>query len=73
MNPDSLVTIIEIVGMILLVVVSAFCSSAEMALFSLSRPKILSYKDDPSPVKRRIGQLMANSPRTLITIIFTLF
>ena len=31
---------------------------------------MLSYKDDPSPVKRRIWQLMSGQHRTLITIIF---
>ncbi len=70
MNPDSFVIILEICAMVLLVVVSAFCSSAEMSLFSLSRPKILSYREDPSPVRRRIWQLMSGQHRTLITIIF---
>lgn len=70
MNPASFVTIVEICAMVLLVAVSAFCSSAEMSLFSLSRPKVLSYKDDPSPVRRRIWQLMSGQHKTLITIIF---
>ncbi len=70
MNPASFVITIEICAMVLLVVVSAFCSSAEMSLFSLSRPKVLSYKDDPSSVKRRIWQLMSGQHKTLITIIF---
>ena len=56
--------------MILLIGVSAFCSSAEMALFSLSRPKVLSYKDSPVPVRRLIWKLMDSQSRTLITIIF---
>ena len=61
--------VLELAVMVLLIGVSAFCSSAEMALFSLSHPKVLSYKDSPVPVRRLIWKLMDSQSRTLITII----
>ena len=70
MGSDSIAMILQLAVMILLIGVSAFCSSAEMALFSLSRPKVLSYKDSPVPVRRLIWKLMDSQSRTLITIIF---
>lgn len=70
MGSDSIAMALELAVMILLIGVSAFCSSAEMALFSLSRPKVLSYKDSPVPVRRLIWKLMDSQSRTLITIIF---
>lgn len=60
----------EILLLILFVGISAFCSSSEMSLFSLSRAKVLSYKDSSSSVERRIYMLMTGYHRTLITIIF---
>ena len=62
--------ILQVAVLILLIGTSAFCSSAEMALFSLSRPKVLSYKDSPTAVRRLIWKLMDSQSRTLITIIF---
>ena len=70
MGSDSIAMILQLAVMILLIGVSAFCSSAEMALFSLSRPKVLSYKGSPVPVRRLIWKLMDSQSRTLITIIF---
>ncbi|MBQ9337449.1 MAG: HlyC/CorC family transporter [Lentisphaeria bacterium] len=70
MQTETLTTILQSAALILLIAVSAFCSSAEMALFSLSRPKVLSYKDSPQPVRRLIWKLMDGQARTLITIIF---
>ena len=70
MEPDTFTIIWQLALLIALVGVSAFCSSAEMALFSLSRPKVLSYKDSPSAVRRLIWKLMNSQSRTLITIIF---
>ena len=58
MGSDSIAMVLELAVMILLIGVSAFCSSAEMALFSLSRPKVLSYKESPVPVRRLIWKLM---------------
>ena len=62
--------ILQLAVLLLLIGTSAFCSSAEMALFSLSRPKVLSYKDSPKSVQRLIWKLMDSQSRTLITIIF---
>ena len=70
MGSDSLMMILQVAVLILLIGTSAFCSSAEMALFSLSRPKVLSYKDSPVAVRRLIWKLMNSQSRTLITIIF---
>lgn len=70
MDSASLVLIFEILLLILFVGISAFCSSSEMSLFSLSRAKVLSYKDSSSSVERRIYMLMTGYHRTLITIIF---
>ena len=70
MDPDSLMMILQVGVLLLLICTSAFCSSAEMALFSLSRPKVLSYKDSPKAVQRLIWKLMDSQSRTLITIIF---
>ena len=58
MDSASLVLIFEILLLILFVGISAFCSSSEMSLFSLSRAKVLSYKDSSSSVERRIYMLM---------------
>ncbi len=52
-----------------LIACSAFLSSSEIALFSLSRAKLLAYKDDPSPARRRVHWLMADYHATLISII----
>ena len=70
MGSDSITIVLQLAVLILLIGASAFCSSAEMALFSLSRPKVLSYKDSPIPVRRLIWKLMDSQSRTLITIIF---
>ena len=70
MGTMSITFILQLSAMILLVGVSAFCSSAEMALFSLSRPKVLSYQNSRKPVRRLIWKLMESQTRTLITIIF---
>ena len=40
---------LEIVLLIVLICGSAFFSSCEMSLFSLSRAKVIAYKNDPSP------------------------
>lgn len=63
------ILLLELIVFFLLLLCSAFFSSAEMALFSLSRAKVLSYRKDPSKVRRRIYFLMDDYHRTLITII----
>ena len=70
METMSIAFILELAAMILLIGISAFCSSAEMALFSLSWPKVLSYQNSRKPVRRLIWKLMESQTRTLITIIF---
>ena len=70
MNSTVVTILLQLAALILLIGVSAFCSSAEMALFSLSRPKVLSYRDSDRPVRRLIWKLMDGQSRTLITIIF---
>ena len=66
----SLTILLQLAALMILIGVSAFCSSAEMALFSISRPKVLSFRDSRKPVRRLIWKLMENQARTLITIIF---
>jgi len=70
MDPEILLLIMQCILLVILIAASAFCSSSEMALFSLNRAKILSYKDSTSAVERRIHMLMTGYRRTLITIIF---
>ena len=62
---------LEIVLLVVLICGSGFFSSCEMALFSLGRAKVMAYKDDPSPTKRRIYFLLDNYNRTLVTIILS--
>ena len=70
MDSMTVTLILQIAAIVLFISISAFCSSAEMALFSLSRPKVLSYRNSPQKVRRIIWQLMEGQHRTLITIIF---
>jgi|GEM_PF-1008985 len=70
METISITFILQLTATILLIGISAFCSSAEMALFSLSRPKVLSYQNSRKPVRKLIWKLMETQTRTLITIIF---
>lgn len=64
-----IVYIIELVILVIAITLSALFSSAEMALFSLNRAKILSYKNVQDPAKNRIWLLMDNAHLTLVTII----
>ena len=66
---DKIVFLVELILLFLCVGLSAFFSSSEMALFSLSRAKILSYKNDKNSAKRKIFLLMSDYRRTLIAII----
>ena len=70
MEPTAITILLQLAVLVLLIGVSAFCSSAEMALFSLSRPKVLSYRHSRKPVRRLIWKIMETQSRTLITIIF---
>lgn len=62
---------LELILLLILICGSAFFSSCEMALFSLSRAKVAAYKNDPSPTKRRIYFLLDNYNRTLVSIILS--
>jgi len=68
--PEPLLICLQGLLLIGLVCLSAFFSSSEIALFSLSRAKLMAYKDDPSVAKRRIHSLMSDYHGTLISIIF---
>ena len=70
MESTILTISVQVAVLLLLIGISAFCSSAEMALFSLPRPKVLSYRESKRPVQRLIWKLMNQQSRTLITIIF---
>ena len=55
---------------ILLLLGSAFFSGCETALFSLTRARLLAWKKDPSPARRRTAELMGSSyNKTLIALV----
>ncbi len=66
---NNFILLAELVLLLICITLSAFFSSAEMALFSLSRAKVLSYQNSLSSTKRKIYFLMDNYRKTLITII----
>ena len=55
--------------LLLLVALSAYFSGSETALFSLSRARLLSYQDDPSPVRKAIVKLLKSYHLTLNALI----
>lgn len=61
--------IIQIVLFVVLVVLSAFFSGSETALFSLSRARLLSYRNDSSKIRQAIVALLDDYQKTLIVII----
>ncbi len=61
--------IIEIAVLLLLVVLSAFFSGSETALFSLSRARLLGYRNDPGKIRRAIVQLLDGYQKTLIALV----
>ncbi len=66
---DKIVFLAELILLFFCIGLSAFFSSSEMALFSLSRAKIMSYKNSKSSAERKIYLLMNDYRRTLIAII----
>ncbi len=68
MNFDYVI-IIQLVLLILLVCASGFFSGSEVALFSISRPRLISYKSSNSPARRLISTLMESGNSVLVTII----
>lgn len=66
---DTAMIVVQSALLFLLVACSAFFSGSETALFSLSRARLLSYKDDPSPVRQLIARMMDSYHSTLTTLI----
>lgn len=64
-------SIIFIIILIFLLLCSAYFSSSETALFSLSAVKVKSYAHDPDPRKRLIARLILQ-PRDLLVTVFML-
>lgn len=61
--------LISLTLIILLLYASAWVSSAETALFSLSSHKVKTYEEDADPVKRLISRLLSH-PRDLLVTVF---
>ncbi|MFA7231119.1 MAG: hemolysin family protein [Victivallaceae bacterium] len=59
---------INLILLLLLVLLSAFFSGAETALFSLSRARLLSYRKDRSPTRQAIVKLLNSYHHTLIAL-----
>ena len=70
MSTSFIILCPQISGVILLVAVTGIGSGAEAALFSLSRSKVLSFRNSSDLRARRIFFLMEEQHRTLITLIF---
>lgn len=68
MFPDVKITL-QIICLLILVLLSAFFSGAETALFSLSRARLFAFEQDKSPIRRQIAALMKKYNRTLVTLI----
>jgi magnesium and cobalt exporter, CNNM family len=66
---SPLAIIIQITVLLLLIALSAFFSGSETALFSLSRARLLSYRNDPRKVRQAIVALLDSYQKTLIVII----
>lgn len=62
---------IQIVFLLIFVTMSAIFSGSETALFSLSRARLLSYKESPKQNHKAIYKLMNTYSYTLITLIFS--
>ncbi|WP_136716879.1 hemolysin family protein [Halorientalis salina] len=66
---DSLVTGIGVVFVLLLLVLSAFFSSSEIAMFSLAAHRVEALADDGVPGARTLQQLKEDPHRLLVTIL----
>ncbi|MCF6176644.1 MAG: hemolysin family protein [Victivallaceae bacterium] len=66
---SMLAIIILIAVLLLLIALSAFFSGSETALFSLSRARLLSYRNDPSKIRRAIVTLLDGYQKTLIALV----
>ena len=70
MNTDVIIVCLQIAAVILTLALTAFCSGAEAALFSLSRSRVLSFRNSSDPASRKIFLLMEEQHLTLIVLIF---
>ncbi len=61
--------VFQILLLLAFLLCSGFFSSSEVALFSLSSPKVKSYKNDPDPRKQLVAKLLASPRDLLVTII----
>ncbi len=59
----------QIIGLLLLLVVSAFFSSSETALFSLSRGRVRAMERSDRPSRRRVAELLRSPRRLLVSIL----
>ncbi|MFB6084824.1 MAG: hemolysin family protein [Halorientalis sp.] len=67
--PDSLVPVAGIVVVFLLLVLSAFFSSSEIAMFSLASHRIEALVEDGVPAAETVRDLKADPHRLLVTIL----
>ena len=61
---------VQIFLLLTFISLSAIFSGSETALFSLSRARLLSYKESPDHRRQAIHKLMSSYSYTLITLIF---
>ena len=62
---------VQIFLLLIFLSLSAIFSGSETALFSLSRARLLSYKESPDRRRKAIHKLMSSYSYTLITLIFS--
>ncbi len=65
----TLVVFLLIFFLVCLLLSSAFFSSSEVALFSLSTPKVKGYKGDDNPRKQLIARLLSSPRDLLVTLL----
>lgn len=58
----------EVCTLVGLTLASAFCSSSEVAFFSLPLQRLKSYKTDPDPRKKKCALLMSQATGLLVTV-----
>ncbi len=61
---------VQLILLLIFLVFSAWFSGSETALFSLSRARLLSYKDSSNRHHKAVSKLMSSYGYTLITLIF---
>jgi len=63
------IVIIQVAVLLLLVALSAFFSGSETALFSLSRARLLGYRNDSGKLRQAIVKLLDGYQQTLIALV----